>query len=110
MKHVHIACVLVAVAASGCATKRYPMATALSPALADAMDCRELELELIESEDVRRQIGDTAEMDWRSAAGFLGDFGIGNSMAKNEAEASLDDRIGTIRAAQVEKNCLASAA
>lgn len=101
------AAVLVAGAVvAGCATKRYPMATPLSTAEINLMDCSDLELELVRAEQVRQQISDTAEMDWRSVAGFLGDYGIGNAMAKNEAEAALNDRIATIRTAQANKDCL----
>lgn len=70
------------------------------------MTCRELELELIRSEEVKKQIINTAEMDWRSVAGFMGDYGIGNAMAKNDAEKALTARISSIREAQVQKNCL----
>lgn len=91
---------------AGCATKRYPIATPLSEAEVRLMDCDDLELELIRSEQVRQQISDTAEMDWRSVAGFLGDYGIGNAMAKNEAETALNERIATIRSAQASKGCL----
>lgn len=103
--------VLAAVAASllvaGCATKRYPIATPLSPAEAAAYNCRELELELLRTEQVELQITQTAETDWRSVAGFLGDYGIGNAMAKSEAERALAERTATIRAAQVQRGCLA---
>ena len=103
-----VACLLVSALAltAACATKRYPMATPLGTAERAAMNCRELELELIRSEEVKKQIVNTAEMDWRSVAGFLGDYGIGNAMAKNDAEKALSKRIETIREAQVQKNCL----
>jgi hypothetical protein len=90
---------------SACATKRYPIATPLSPAEASLMDCDDLELELLRAEQVRRQITETAETDWRSVAGFLGDYGIGNAMAKSEAERALSDRIQTVREAQAAKDC-----
>lgn len=90
---------------SACATKRYPIATPLSPAETRLMNCDALELELVRAEQVRHQITQTAQTDWRSVAGFLGDYGIGNAMAKSEAETALSDRIQTIRIAQVDKDC-----
>lgn len=100
---------LVAVAAisvSACATKRYPIATPLSSAEIALMDCDDLELELVRSEQVQHQITETAQTDWRSVAGFLGDYGIGNAMAKSEAETALSVRITAIREAQAQKGCL----
>jgi hypothetical protein len=89
----------------GCATKRYPIATPLSNAEVSAMDCRELNLEIIRGEQVQSQISTTAKTDWRSVAGFLGDYGIGNAMAKSEAERAVRERIQSIRAAQAQKQC-----
>lgn len=96
---------LLALSVVGCATKRYPIATPFSAAEAAAMNCRELTLELVKAEQVQLQITQTATTDWRSIAGFLGDYGIGNAMAKSEAEKALAERINAIRAAQANKNC-----
>ncbi|MEM9739056.1 MAG: hypothetical protein AAF829_04245 [Pseudomonadota bacterium] len=90
---------------SGCATKRYPIATPLSGTEAALLDCRELELELARTEETQATIADTAGTDWRSAAGFLGDFGIGNAMAKSEAEEALAERRTSILTARAEKGC-----
>lgn len=97
---------MCALAVSACATKRYPMETELSEAELAFMDCRDLQREMLRGEQVRRTITDTAELDWRSAAGFLGDWGIGNAMARNEAEQALETRIASIRRAQVQRGCL----
>lgn len=99
---------VVALSASACATKRYPIATTFSSAEAAAMDCNDLRLELIRAEQIQAQIADTANVDWRSAAGFLGDFGIGNAMARSDADRAITQRISGIRQAQAQKNCLAS--
>lgn len=101
-----VVAVSAALAVSGCATKRYPIATPLAAAERDAMTCRELNLELIRAEEVRKQINQTAEMDWRSVAGFLGDYGIGNAMAKNDADKAITLRVSDIRTAQSAKGCL----
>jgi hypothetical protein len=102
-----IAPMLVAsVMVTGCATKRYPVVTPLSGAEKAMYSCRELQLEMLKAEEVQLKITQTAETDWRSVAGFLGDYGIGNAMAKSEASRAVAERVSTIRAAQAEKGCL----
>jgi hypothetical protein len=96
---------LAALIVSACATKRYPMAMPLGAVEASAMTCHDLDLELVRTEGVRKQISDTAQIDWRSAAGFLGDFGIGNAMAKGDAEKAINDRVAALQAARATKGC-----
>jgi hypothetical protein len=96
---------VAALAVTGCATKRYPIATPLSSSEAALMTSRELAIEGERIETTRTQITDTAETDWRSVAGFLGDYGIGNAMAKSEAENALQQRSETIRSAQTARRC-----
>ncbi|MFC0633261.1 hypothetical protein [Brevundimonas balnearis] len=109
MKRVMVMAALgVAVMASGCATKRYPIATAWSQAEAEVMDCNQLRLEMIRARQVETQIAETADFDWRSVAGFLGDYGIGNAMAKSDADRAIRQRIAGIQEAQREKNCPAT--
>lgn len=107
MKSVSV-CALGAIilVTAGCATKRYPIATPLSGTEAALMTCRELALELARTEETQAKIADTSGTDWRSAAGFLGDFGIGNAMAKSEAEKALANRRTSVMTAQAEKGCL----
>ena len=70
------------------------------------MNCRELAIEEERIETTRTQITQTAETDWRSVAGFLGDYGIGNAMARSEADSALQQRAETIRAAQTARRCV----
>jgi hypothetical protein len=102
---IAIMCAIAALALSACATKRYPIATPLSSTEAALMNCRELAIEEERIETTRTQIADTAEVDWRSVAGFLGDYGIGNAMARSEADAALQRRAETIRTAQTNRRC-----
>lgn len=90
---------------TACATKRYPIATELSAVEQEALTCRELAIELAKTDEVDAKITDTATTDWRSVAGFLGDYGIGNAMAKSEASKALSERRMSIKAAQVRKGC-----
>lgn len=103
------ALITAALVTSGCATKRYPIATPLSLAEASALDCNGLRLEIIRGEQVQAQIADTSKTDWRSVAGFLGDYGIGNAMAKSEADRAVSARMISLRNAHSERKCDAPA-
>ncbi|NHK29161.1 hypothetical protein FF098_014670 [Parvularcula flava] len=105
MKKTLLIAVAIAVTVSACATKRYPIATELSTTEVQLMDCKDLSIEMARIDAMEVQIAETAETDWRSVAGFLGDYGIGNAMAKSEATKALAERRASVRGAQVQKNC-----
>ena len=110
MKLIRILCfAIVVVVVAGCATKRYTIATPLSSAETELMDCKDLQLELVRAGEIEKQINKTGEMDMMSVAGFLGDFGIGNSMAKEEARSALAVRVADIHSAQLTKGCVSAA-
>ena len=91
---------------AGCATKNYPIATEVSALEKSALDCREIAIELSKVDQTEAKISDTAELDWRSGAAFLGDFGIGNAMARNDAEHALAARRQGLIEARAGKGCL----
>ena len=91
---------------SGCATKRYTLAVPLSDAESELLDCNGLALEMIRADQVELQINETGKADFRTAIGVLGDFGIGNQMAKDEAREALAIRRTAIRSAQLKKGCI----
>jgi hypothetical protein len=91
---------------TACATKRYPIATPMSSAEASMMTCKDLQLELLRADQVEKKINETGEFDSKTVIGFLGDFGIGNGMAKSEARNALADRRRTIHEAQLSKGCV----
>ena len=99
---------LVTMSITACATKRYPIATPLSPTEAKLMTCHDLELELLRADQVELKINETGEFDGKTVLGFFGDLGIGNGMAKEEARTAVSERKITIHEAQVEKGCLRS--
>lgn len=90
---------------AGCATKHYPIEGYMLPGEADALTCRELYLKQVEAEGVRNKIEDTAHTNWRSVAAFLNDYGIGNLMAREDADKAIRDRISEITRVQARKNC-----
>ena len=90
---------------AGCATKQYPIAVPLSGAENNKTSCAGLKLKLLEVEQIEQQINQIGKVDVKTVFGALGDFGIGNSMAKADARSALNDRKQSIRDAQSRKNC-----
>ena len=97
---------MIIIGVSACATKRYPIAEPMSSAEAKLMTCHDLQLELIRTEEVEDKIDKTGEFNGKTVLGFLGDFGIGNGMAKDEAQKAVSARRSAIREAQVKKGCI----
>ena len=97
--------VVVALAMStGCATKRYGRMQAVTDTEAQYYDCKDIEIELAKIAAFRQEIAD-AEMDGRSVAAFLGDFGIGNAMEKDDALDSAAEREEDLLELKAEKGC-----
>lgn len=90
---------------SGCATKRYGRMTALSGMEKNLYDCKDIELEISKVEKFILEVNEGGEIDLRSVAGFLGDFGIGNSMEKNEALKSAYAKLEELKQLKIEKDC-----
>lgn len=101
--------IIIVLVTTACATKRYPIATPMSSGEAQVLNCENLNLELIRADQIEKQIDETGQFDGRTVIGFLGDFGIGNGMAKDEARAALAERRRNIRDAQVSKGCIKAA-
>lgn len=100
---------LAAAVVAGCATKHYPIAAQMGTTERAAMTCRELDIERERAIQLSMQINKTGQTNWRSVAGFLGDWGIGNAMARSDAEKALSARLAAIDQARQEKNCGAQA-
>ncbi|ESQ93546.1 hypothetical protein ABAC460_00320 [Asticcacaulis sp. AC460] len=96
---------IAAVSVSGCATKRYGRMQSLVPAEAEALDCKQIGIEIAKVEGFELQVAQGSEIDWKSVAGFLGDYGIGNTIEKNSALKSAAERKAQLRDLQTKKNC-----
>ena len=96
---------LLALGLTSCATKRYGRLQPITAAEKAAMSCGDIEVEISKVEGFRQQITEGAEIDWKSAAGFLGDFGIGNAMEKNAAEKTATERMNELLEIRSEKGC-----
>ncbi|UVC27770.1 hypothetical protein [Pantoea sp. SOD02] len=99
--------ILIAMLLSGCALKQYPQSANVSDAEAQTYDCAALNLEIAKSQSVKQQIDKTGEFDALTVLGFVGDFGIGNGIAKasanNKAAARLQ-QLENLKAVRCEHN------
>lgn len=98
-----IVAALAAVALTGCATKQYPQAANVTGAESSAMDCKAIDLEIAKTKSVQQEIESTGEFDGRTVLGVLGDFGIGNGMAKSEARKKAQNRLNQLEALKAAK-------
>ncbi|WP_112197822.1 hypothetical protein [Rahnella sp. NRRL B-41462] len=83
---------------SGCATKQYPQAPAVTGEESSAFDCQAVKQEIAKTHSIQKEIETTGEFDGRTVLGALGDFGIGNGMAKSEATKKAQVRLNQLQA------------
>ncbi len=105
MKKIILASAVICLSLTGCATKQYGRAQALSDVEKKHYSCREITLELEKVRQFERQIDETGSFDGKTALGFLGDFGIGNGMAKSDARKSAKTRRLDLETLQANRNC-----
>ena len=89
---------------SGCATKQYPQAPSVTSEESAALDCAAIKQEIAKTHSIQNEIETTGQFDGRTVLGALGDFGIGNGIAKDDARAKATVRLSQLTALQ-EKNC-----
>lgn len=68
------------------------------------MDCRDIKTEIAKTRSIQQDIEKTGEFDGKTILGFLGDFGIGNGIAKGDAREKVSARLGQLMRLQ-ENNC-----
>ena len=78
---------------AGCATKQYPQAPAVTAEESAAFDCSAIKQEIAKTHSIQSEIEKTGQFDGRTVLGALGDFGIGNGMAKSEARQKAQARL-----------------
>lgn len=93
-----ISCVLaVSMLLSGCALKQYPPSPPVSEVQATMLDCQGVEAEIASQNQVQAKIDKTGEFDGLTVLGVIGDFGIGNGVAKSLAQKHADQRMGQLK-------------
>ncbi|MBM3010020.1 hypothetical protein M3B74_02920 [Citrobacter freundii] len=98
-----IALIFIAIICAGCATKQYPQAPSVTAAEAASFECKDVDTELAKARSLRSEIDSTGQFDGRTVLGVLGDFGIGNGMAKSDAYKKADARIQQLEALRPSK-------
>ncbi len=98
--------IAVAVALGGCATQRYGREITLSAVERQEFSCREIRIGLAKSQEflasVRRQ---RAGLNGAQVLAIINDFGIGNVMEGEEAEASGRVRQTELQQLAAQKSC-----
>lgn len=84
---------LLALFLTGCATKQYPQTSPVTMEESSAYSCEYIDMELAKANSAKREILKTGEFNGKTVLGFLGDFGIGNGMAKRQALKNVNERI-----------------
>jgi hypothetical protein len=103
--YAKIILLVLMVASSGCATKHYGRMTTLSGMEKSAYDCKNIEIEIAKCEEFINQVENESSLDGRSVLSFLGDYGIGNKMEKDDAMKSARERLSALKALKYEKHC-----
>lgn len=88
---------------SGCATKQYPIASPVSFDEANILDCKGVEQDIARVQSVQQEIEQIGEFDGQTVIGFLGDFGIGNGLAKSDARKKAQNRLNKLEVLKVSK-------
>jgi len=102
VKQIGIAA-LLALALTGCATKRYPQAAAVTPQETATLDCSSLDQELVKAHGVQTDIDATGQFDALTVLGFVGDFGLGNGIAKYRASQKAERRLNQLESLKAAK-------
>lgn len=95
MKNISLLIILTLII-SGCATKQYPQSPIVTSEETANMDCKAVQLEIARTHSIQSEIDSTGQFDGRTVLGFLGDFGIGNGMAKTEARKKAQARLNQL--------------
>ncbi|RLM13313.1 hypothetical protein BIY27_10595 [Gibbsiella quercinecans] len=103
MKKILMVAIGLTIFISGCATKQYPQSPSVTGEEAAAFDCKALEQEIAKGRSVQAEIDSTGQFDGRTVLGFLGDFGIGNGMAKSEAKKKAQSRLNQLESLKAVK-------
>lgn len=81
----------------GCATKQYPQASSVTSDESSTYDCQGVKQEIAKTKSIQNEIETTGQFDGRTVMGALGDFGIGNGMAKTEARKKAQLRLNQLQ-------------
>lgn len=104
-KAYKLAVAALVVALAGCATKQFPQAADVTDTERSAMTCHDIDLEIAKVQGTQQAIDTRAQFSAADVFAFLGDFGIGNVMAKDNAEKTVQRRTDELTTLRATKNC-----
>lgn len=104
MKRSAIATLLAFVLA-GCATKHYGRQGEVTDFEKQTLSCREIDLEEAKVHGFLGHVEKESNFDGRSVLSFLGDFGIGNLMEKDNAVESANTRLRQLQQLRLARGC-----
>ncbi len=96
---------VLSLAMAGCATKNYGRQGELTDYERQTMTCREIALEEAKVMGFLDHVDKESQFDGRSVLSFLGDFGIGNLMEKDNAVTSANSRLKQLKDVSAQKGC-----
>ncbi|AAO29620.1 hypothetical protein LZ757_01545 [Xylella fastidiosa subsp. morus] len=108
MKNTYVIALLAVTTAtllSGCATKRYGRLQPLTSYESRNYNCTQIDLELAKIDAFEQQVAEQAKFSGMSVASFLGDFGIGNTLERNQAIKTAKERRTQLMTARSTKDC-----
>ena len=91
--------VLLTLVLTGCATKQYPQASAVTPEETAMLNCSAL----VKAHSVQSDIEQTGQFDALTVLGFVGDFGLGNGIAKYNASQKAERRLTQLQSLKAAK-------
>lgn len=95
--------VMISLSLAGCATKQYAQAPSVTPEESKEFDCKVINQEIAKTRSIQNEIESTGQFDGRTVLGFMGDFGIGNGMAKSEARKKAQARLSQLESLKAIK-------
>ena len=88
---------------AGCALKHYPASPPVSEVQKTVLDCKAVEEAILSQQQTQAQIDKTGKFDGLTVLGFIGDFGIGNGVAKGMAQKEADKRMNELKTLEATK-------
>ncbi len=100
-----VAAIVFLTTLAGCATKNFGTQPPLTDFERQNLSCREIQMEQAKVMGFAQQVDKESQFDGRDVLAALGDFGIGNSVAKSSAIDSAKQRYYQLELAAYEKGC-----
>jgi hypothetical protein len=104
---VLVGIVIVSLSLASCATQRYGRLQEVTSTESKILTCEQIDLEIEKCNYFIKGTNDQdAKFTGSDVLGFLGDFGIGNSMEHTAAIESATDRLTELTELKKEKGCI----